>query len=212
MMHSQPANGMGSRAFQCAFQGNPIPLGGNAIKTEWIQRYDNPPKDFIKVVCALDASAKCGVRNDYSAIVKIGITKNAFYVLDVWRGKVEFPGLLRRVKLLEDEHPAPAVLYAEDSSNATAMIQSLRSDSRVAIVPIIAKGSKESRIEGITGLLEAKRVFLPNEAPFLLDFERELFAWPQVAHDDQTDALALALSQSVRILRNNNWTFAILHQ
>jgi predicted phage terminase large subunit-like protein len=82
----------------------------------------------------------------------------------------------------------------------------------VAIVPIIAKGSKESRIEGITGLLEAKRVFLPNEAPFLLDFERELFAWPQVAHDDQTDALALALSQSVRILRNNNWTFAILHQ
>lgn len=198
---------MGSRAFECAFQGNPIPLEGNAVKAEWIQRYDEPPRAFEKVVCALDSAAKTGIRNDYSVIVKLGLTRNSFYVLDVWRAKVEFPGLIRRVRMLETEDPAPAVLYAESSSNALPMIQALR-ETRMPIVPVTAKGSKESRIESCTGVLEAKRVFLPKEAPWLLDFERELFAWPQVQHDDQIDALALALNACRR--RPVEWSFALV--
>lgn len=185
---------MGARAFECAFQGNPVPLDGNAVKVEWLQRYDKPPTEFQKVICALDSSAKTGIRNDYSVIIKLGITRNSYYILNVWRAKVEFPGLIRRVKLLETEEPAPTALYSEDSSNAQAMNQLLRRESRLAVIPVVAKGSKESRIESITGTLEAKRVFLPREAPWLLDFERELFAWPQVSHDDQIDCLALALN------------------
>ena len=189
---------MGSRAFVCAFQGNPVPAEGNLIKAEWLQRYDKPPTEFEKVVCALDAAAKTGVRNDYSAIVKIGVTKNEFYVLDVWRAKVEFPALLRRVNLLADEPPAPSAIYVEDTSNATALIQALKTETTMPIVPVAAKGSKESRIEGITGTLEAKKVYLPNEAPWLLDFERELLAFPAGKHDDQVDAFALALSRTIK--------------
>lgn len=197
---------MGSRAFECAFQGNPVPIDGNAVKVDWIQRYDKPPTEFQKVVCALDSSAKTGIRNDYSVIIKIGVTRNSYYVLDVWRAKVEFPGLIRRVRLLETEDPTPAVLYSEDTSNAQAMNQSLKRETRLPIVPVIAKGSKESRIESITGTLEAKRVFLPREAPWLLDFERELFAWPQVQHDDQIDCLALALNSCRK--QACEWSFA----
>lgn len=192
---------MGSRAFVCAFQGDPVPAEGNLIKAEWLQRYGNRPATFEKVVCALDAAAKTGVRNDYSAIVKIGVTKNEFYVLDVWRAKVEFPALLRRVNALRDEDPAPSAIYVEDTSNATAMIQSLRAETTLPIVPVAPKGSKESRIEGITGTLEAKKVFLPNEAAWLLDFERELLAFPAGRHDDQVDAFALALSQTAKRTR-----------
>jgi len=47
---------MGSRAFVCAFQGNPVPAEGNLIKAEWLQRYDTAPTEFEKVVCALDAA------------------------------------------------------------------------------------------------------------------------------------------------------------
>ena len=45
----------------------PSPAEGNLIKAEWLQRYDQPPTEFTKVVCALDAAAKTGVSNDYSA-------------------------------------------------------------------------------------------------------------------------------------------------
>ena len=73
------------------FRPTPCRFEGNLIKAEWLQRYDEPPTEFTKVVCGLDAAAKTGVSNDYSALVKIGVTQNAFFVLDVWRGKVEFP-------------------------------------------------------------------------------------------------------------------------
>ena len=125
---------MGSRAFECAFQGNPVPAEGNLIKAEWLQRYDTPPTEFTKVVCALDAAAKTGVANDYSAIVKIGVTRGAFYVLDVWRDKVEFPALLRRVAALHDEDPKPSAIYVEDASNAVGLIQTLKAETRLPIV------------------------------------------------------------------------------
>ncbi|HEV3091296.1 MAG TPA: phage terminase large subunit [Candidatus Cybelea sp.] len=197
---------MGPRAFECAFQGNPVPAEGNLIKAEWLQRYDTPPAEFTKIVCALDSASKLGVRNDYSAIVKIGVARNAFYVLDVWRGKVEFPALLRRVDAVKDDTPAPSTIYVEDTSNATALIQALKQETRLPIVPVTAKGSKESRVEGITGLLEAKKVFFPNEAPWLLDFERELLSFPAGKHDDMVDALVLALSQ-VQPRRSRAWGF-----
>jgi predicted phage terminase large subunit-like protein len=190
---------MGSRAFQCAFQGNPIPAEGNLIKAEWLQRYDVAPNGFKKVICALDAAAKTGIRHDYSAIVKLGVTETGYYVLDVWRDKVEFPALMRRVKHLEDEDPRPSSIYVEDTSNAVALIQQLRDETRLPIVPVSAKGSsKESRVEAITGTLEAKRVFLPNEAPWLLAFENELLAFPISRHDDMVDAFTLALGQVPR--------------
>jgi predicted phage terminase large subunit-like protein len=198
---------MGSRAFECAFQGNPVPAEGNLIKAEWLQRYDVPPTHFMKVVSWLDAAAKTGVRNDYSAIVKIGVTKNAFFVLDVWRGKVEFPALLRRVDALKDEDPAPSTIYVEDTSNAVALIQAVKSETRMPIVAVQAKGSKESRAEGVTGILEAKKVFLPNDAPWLLDFERELLAFPAGKHDDMVDAFVGALSQ-VAPKPNRSWIFS----
>jgi predicted phage terminase large subunit-like protein len=207
---------MGSRAFECQFQANPVPFEGNLIKGEWLQRYDQLPTSFTKVVCALDAAAKTGVRNDFSAIVKIGVTKSGFYLLDVWRGKVEFPGLMRRVKMLEEEDPAPSTIYVEDTSNAVALIQQLRQDTTIPIVPIDAKGSKEARVEGITGTIEAKKLFLPTEAPWLLDFERELLAFPAGKHDDQVDALTLALSKlrtsgsplSWAVVRSNSTRFS----
>lgn len=184
-----------SRSFAALYQQRPVPAEGNIIKGEWLQRYDKPPATFEKVVCALDAAAKTGIRNDYSAIVKIGATKNAYYVLDVWRAKVEFPDLIRRVKLLKDEAPAPSAIYCEDTSNAVALIQQLVRESTLPIVPIAVTGSKESRVEGITGLIEAKKLFLPNEAPWLVDFERELLSFPASKHDDQVDALTLGLTK-----------------
>lgn len=186
---------IGSRAFQCGWQGNPVPSEGNLIKAEWLQRYDVAPAHFTKVVCALDAAAKIGVRNDESAIVKIGVTETGYYVLDCWHDRVEFPALLKRVKHLENEDPQPSAIYVEDTSNAVALIQQLRDETTLPIVPVAAKGSKESRVEGITGTLEAKRVFIPREAPFLTELERQLLSFPLGRRDDILDSFTLALSQ-----------------
>jgi predicted phage terminase large subunit-like protein len=106
---------------------------------------------------------------------------------------------LRRVSFLPSETPPPSKIYVEDTSNATALIQALKQKTTLPIIPVAAKGSKESRVEGVTGTLEAKKVFLPKEAPWLLDFEREILAFPAGKNDDQVDAFVGALSQAVTL-------------
>jgi predicted phage terminase large subunit-like protein len=152
-------------------------------------------------------SGEAGVSNDYSALVTIGVTKGgAFHVISAEHFKVEFPALLRRVAALHDESPKPSTIYVEDASNATALIQALKAEAHLPIVPVVAKGSKISRVEGITGILEGKKVYLPKDAPWLLDFERELLSFPAGKHDDMVDAFTLALSQvSNRKMSKSFW-------
>ncbi len=197
---------MGSRAFETAYQGLVTPAEGNLIKREWLQYYDQPPTEFTKVVCGIDAAAKTGIHNDESCIVKIGVTKNGYYLLDCWTARVEFPDLLKRVIALEDEDPKPSVVYVEDASNATAMLQVLKTSSRIPVVGVTAKGSKLSRVEACTGVFESKKVFFPHEAPWLLTLEGQLLGFPGAKRDDAVDALCLGLSQvSNRKMSKNFW-------
>ena len=188
---------MGSRWFACQFQQSPVPSEGNIVKGAWLKRYEKAPEAFEKVVMALDAAAKTGIANDYSALAVLGVRKDGFYLLDVLRKKVEYPELVRLVRAAYDAH-SPSAVYVEDASAGVALIQELKRESRLPIVPVKALGSKISRVEGITGMLESGRVFLPTEAPWLVEFERELLAFPNAKHDDMVDAFVLALSQLVK--------------
>jgi predicted phage terminase large subunit-like protein len=197
-----------SRSFAALYQQRPVPAEGHVFKTAWFEnRYTELPSHFTKIVCWLDAAAKTGVRNDYSAIVKIGVSNNAYFILDVWRDRVEFPGLIRRVGMLPDEELAPSTIYVEDTSNAVALIQAVKSETHMPIVAVPAKGSKESRAEGVTGVCEAQKVFLPREASWLTDFERELFGFPAVKNDDMVDAFIGALSKIAMQPRAMSWTW-----
>src|SRR5262249_51824354 len=63
--------------------------------------------------------------------------------------------------------------------------------SAVAIKP---EQDKRTRMAIQSAKFESGRVFLPNRAPWLADFEHELFAFPNGRHDDQVDALSQALA------------------
>jgi hypothetical protein len=72
-------------------------------------------------------------------------------------------------------------------------------EAPASYVPVTPKGSKISRFEGISGLFESKRIFLPEEASWLLEFEREILGFPGgTKHDDQCDALVWVLSQAAK--------------
>ncbi len=183
-----------SRQFAAQYQGAPLSDGGNIIRGEWFQHYDQPPEQFASVVAALDASAKTGVRNDYSVILTLGVTQNAFYVLDVVRRRVEYPDLLRITRAAHEKHDHSRI-YVEDASSGIALIQQLQNESHLPIIPVKALGSKESRVEAISGLIEAGKVWLPKSAPWLAEFEAECCDFPAGDHDDMVDALAMALQQ-----------------
>lgn len=147
---------------------------------------------------ALDAAAKAGLANDYSVIVVLGSNQNRHYVLDVIRKRVDFPDL-RRMLLDACQTHRPTKIYAEDTSNATPLIQELRRETHLPIKPSKPTGSKIARLEAVTGTIESGKLVLPDDraiaAPWLPDFMHELLAFPNAKRDDQVDALVLALFQ-----------------
>jgi len=199
---------MGSRAFESQFQQNPLPVGGGLIKAEWLQhRYTTIPDD-LKITAALDVASKTSLANDFTALIVLGSTKAHHLVLDVQRRRVDFPDLKRMVLAAYETH-RPSVIYVEDASGGIPLVQELKRETALPIVPVTAKGSKIARVEAVTGILESGKLLLPDEskvpAPWLLEFERELLGFPGAKHDDQVDALALGLAKLASRSRELYW-------
>jgi predicted phage terminase large subunit-like protein len=184
---------LGSDAFSAQYQQEPAPPGGAMIKRKWISRYrELPPSEKrLYVVQSWDTASKGGPENDFS-VCTTWITRDKFwYLIDVFRKRVDYPELKAAVQTLAARHKANVVLV-EDTGAGTSLVQELR--GKVAgIVAVKPDRDKVSRMAAVSAKFEAGQVFLPERAPWLADFEAELFSFPGSRHDDQCDSVSQAL-------------------
>jgi predicted phage terminase large subunit-like protein len=186
-----------SRSFASLYQQRPLPAGGSMIKADWIRYFDElPAHQDMRIVWACDPASKTGSTNDFTALVKLGVTDSAFYVLDAIIGRYEFPQLLQIVTTLDADNPE--AFYIEDTSNGIALIQTLQQETRLPVIACKVKGSKESRVDAITRLFEAGKVYFPSEAPWLVTMLEQLLHFPAWKNDDCVDALTLALERTAQ--------------
>jgi len=194
-------NQLGTYGYACQYLQNPIPRGGNLFKAEWLQTYNDVPAGFDDVVLSLDCAFKTGASADYSAAVIVGYIRTrrpdgpapGYYVLRVWRGRVEFAVLKRKIVELYKDWPVSVVLI-EDAASGQSIIQELRSETSLPVKPVRADRDKVSRATAVEPAVEGGLLRLPVSAPWLTDFVAELNSFPGGAHDDQTDALVQALN------------------
>ena len=97
-----------------------------------------------------------------------------------------------RIRTLANEWSADAALI-EDTSSGMGLIQILREEGGLNVIPQHPKGDKKARMSRHEGRFEAGNILLPREAPWLPEFETELLGFPNARHDDQVDALLLFL-------------------
>jgi predicted phage terminase large subunit-like protein len=184
----------GSRVFAAQYQQNPTPPDGNMIKAAWLGRYQTAfdRKSYSRVVLSCDPAGKAGARNDYTAITIVGISKKELHLLHVARG--HWTVLQMRNQIIALAGPwKPDLVLVEDTSSGMGLIQILREETRLNVIGQHSKDDKETRLSRHQGRLEAGRILLPTEAPWLADFENELLAFPSGRYDDQVDALLLCL-------------------
>ena len=112
----------------------------------------------------------------------------SLYLLNLYRGKLNFPDLLRQVERLAAAHNARAVLI-EDAGSGTGLIQTLR-PTRLNVIGIKPDGDKVTRMSVQSTMIESGKVFLPNDVPWLDQFRYEIAAFPNGSHDDQIDSLS----------------------
>ena len=180
------------RTFEALYQGNPTVAEGQIIKREWWKYFSTPPQ-FIRKIHSWDTAFKDNTQNDYSVCTTWGESQNGYYLLNVWRDKVEFPEL-KRVAVALYERDLPDVVIVEDKASGQSLIQELQRNTRIPVLPVKVDANKVARANSATPLIEAGRVYLPENAPWLFDYIEELSAFPNAEHDDQVDSTTQALS------------------
>ena len=192
---------MGSLAFEAQYQQQPMPSEGNLFKADWLKTFseslDGPPGEILQ---SWDTAIKTGSANDYSVCITARKIRKEIRIIDVWRGKREFPALLRKAVELAQSHPAPTILV-EDKASGQQLLQALRSGNWRGVPNPIGRTPEQdkfSRAAGVSSMVESGQVFLPKEAHWLDEFRRELLAYPNSKHDDQVDALSQLLDWARR--------------
>jgi len=197
--------GMSSLSWSALYQQRPSPQEGNLFKRQWWnywvpgvppvvqgKRIIRLPKHFVARYHFVDSAFKTGVANDFSVCATWGKDENEnFYLLDLWRDRVEFPGLVARLERVYRGLRVPIVI--EDKASGQSAIQVLRSGRIARVVAAKYRGDHADRAEAITDVVESGKVYLPYEAAWLEAFIEEHAKFPTGAHDDMVDTTSMAL-------------------
>jgi predicted phage terminase large subunit-like protein len=188
-------NEVGSEVFAAQYQQTPVPPGGAMIRKQWLRYYDVAPERTYrtKVIQSWDTAAKNGAQNDWSVCTTWLLHDKHFYLLDVTRGRYEYPRLRETAAALADRFK-PSVIMIEDASTGIALAQELRQAGTFAVRPIPVERDKIGRLYVQQAKFEAGLVLFPKAARFLAELETELLTFPQGKTDDQVDSISQALA------------------
>jgi predicted phage terminase large subunit-like protein len=114
-----------------------------------------------------------------------------FFLVNVYRARLDYPALKSGVVALAAKFKAHRVLI-EDAGAGTSLVQELQRQVS-GVIGVKPERDKVSRMAVASAKIEAGQVLLPRRAPWLADFEAELFAFPAARHDDQCDSVSQAL-------------------
>ncbi len=146
-----------------------------------------------KVVQSWDVAVGATAQSDYSVCTTWAVTETSYYLVEVSRFQSDFPKLKRRVEELAQQYGSDTILI-ERAGGGLQLLQTLVAETRLPTIGIVPKGDKEARAARASGLIEAGRVLLPEEAPWLAAFESEIGGFPNARHDDQVDSLTQFLN------------------
>lgn len=167
--------------------------GSGMIKREWLRHYVEPPESFQRIVISGDTAEKQNITSAFSVFLVWGVTDVGYHLLFVSRERLIYGMLKERVIQLWSEWQPSAILI-EDKSSGTQLIQELSipdgSRPRLPIVAIetVGAGDKITRFNIETPAFQAGHVWLPDYAPWLAEYEREIINFPDTKFKDQADA------------------------
>lgn len=194
--------------YSSQYMQQPTPMGGSMFHSTWWQFFPGimkPPVALKYIRITVDTAQKTKEANDYSVLFAYGMgVDNNVYILEVERGKWEAPELMKRAKAFINkwrsyEKALLKGVYIEDKVSGTGLIQTLKLDSSmvgVAIIAVQRELDKVSRAMAATPFVQSGRVWLPQDAPWLSVFLGELTQFnAMMTHlfDDIVDVFVTAM-------------------
>lgn len=184
-------------------QQDPRPLSGGLFKRAWWKRWTKSPSSIYELVTFIDSAQKPGITNDWSVWATWARCADGYYLLDLWRKKVEAPELqaltVQKYILLRAH-----ALVIEDKSAGSSLIQYLNKleNPIIPVIPYNPTVDKEVRASAAAPTVFAGKCFLPshqiigqdeagNDTDLVEEFISEHERFPKSAHDDMVDTTSM---------------------
>lgn len=175
------------------YDSSPVIEGGNIFQTDWIKTYkDAEIPVFDEIIQSWDMTFKDTAGSDLVCGQIWGRRRASYYLLDQILARMSFTASLEAVLAFRARWPEATGILIEDKANGPAIIDALKGKVP-GVIPIEPDGSKIARAFAVTPLWQAGNVFIPANAPWRPDFDKEMISFPNAAHDDQVDAMTQAL-------------------
>jgi predicted phage terminase large subunit-like protein len=194
--------------FQSLYQGNPTAKGGGMIKTKWFGRFllRDLPENY-RVKYAIDSAYTENQENDPTAVIIYTFYLGSWYILEIarfWKGWNEavklIPDLLRRW-----DPSMKGLGIIEPKATGKSLVQALNRASmeggKVVRPALNVKEAPPPRVDKVGRLntqiefWETGKIKLLEGSAWIPDFEEEAEQFPKGAHDDQIDALMIAVNE-----------------
>lgn len=183
---------VGTYIWSAQYEQRPGALGGAVFKSKWFEQYDVPPERG-RVIVSIDTAFSIRKGADFSVASVWRAHEGRYFLLFTWRERCEYPQLKKTVEgLYESWHPDTVLI--EERGSGQSLLQSLKQETSLPVVGFKVDTDKVSRAHSVTALFETGRVLFPKSASWLSTFLHELEMFPSGAHDDQVDALTMALT------------------
>ena len=187
------------------YQGIPSPPGGFTFRRSWWRnknRYDpERPPAIVARFQSWDTAEKDTETAAYSACITGALTVDYQLMIEsVYKARLIFPELPPKIEALAKSALSKGDLKAiliEDKSSGVSAYQTLRVSAPKTIsrliYPFTPRVDKETRANQAALWGANGSILLPEPggaAVWLMDFEDELFDFPQSAYRDQVDAFS----------------------
>jgi predicted phage terminase large subunit-like protein len=150
------------------WEGELMSMGGKVIKRQYFNHYDEYPSKIKRLFVTADTAMKVKQHNDYSVFSVWGVTDTDLLWLDMVRGKWEAPELIEQAQKVYDKWTSffeACILsgfYIEDKASGTGLIQTLKRNSRIPVIPVPRNTDKGERLQGVLDYIASGRVCLPS--------------------------------------------------
>jgi predicted phage terminase large subunit-like protein len=187
----------GSALFTLTYMCDPGAATGSLIKRSWWKYYGELP-DIPRGgrIHSWDMSTGKNELSDRSAFGHWGRNQYGFYLLDVFAEVLTAEKRMEKVKEFYDRD-RPRVILIEEVSVSEDFIQTLTKKWPLLPVKRVPPGTKDkiARLNGIIGLIETGKVWLPHKGDAVEDFVNECARFGAGGrYDDQVDQMTQALN------------------
>lgn len=198
---------MGTAIFNTQYQNDTTMMVGKIFKHEWFKYYDSLPEKLF-IVQGIDLAIAQKNTSDYFCIATVG--KDEFgrvYLIDLYKERLTF--LQQAMKIIEKNNQfRPRRVFIEANAYQSAQSQLLQVISNVPVKPVITLRDKVTRAWTLSSKFENGNVFFPKWG--VQELTDNLILFPDCEHDDDFDALEIAVSNLFRKIKKDRREFGVI--